>query len=213
MKPPILVLDKVWHVGDMTPTSKRDGSYEGSGLSISLTPYAWRLIARGLVVGDTWKLTRHGARFLDVVNLNEGHKADITKWGEAEGLIILSPIWTWTYWDDETECEIQQNILSLDEARFEADDNDGDIVQTSSFISLPKLDALACQHRPTLGIRCVIDLIAPLYAEKMLGFEGTWWEERLDPLSLSAPRGVIPKSQVALWTASRSKYDPDENHY
>jgi hypothetical protein len=212
MKAPLVALETVWHVGDMRPGSKRRRSYEGAGLSISLHPAAWRMIGRGAVSGDTWRMDRPGATFLDACALDEVQREGVISWAMAEGLAVPHVVWRWTSWDDELDGEVHQDFASAEEAAFEADE-DAEIAEIAGHVSTPLLEELALQDVRAVGTRCVLDLVLPLYAERVLGLDGVWWDEALDPLCHSAPRGVIPASLVARWKAARCAADPDHGEW
>lgn len=214
MKPPVIRLDRVWHVGDLEAPSKRRNSYEGAGLSVSVHPAAWRMIARGWVDGPTWQMDRKNSRFLDALTIGPKMRREILTWAESQGYAHATDLWTWTYWDDELEEEVHQVFLSRKEALDEADcddEDDGIIKVVRGHVSTPALDVIAMQDSPSRGSRAVLDLVLPVYAEQVLGLDGVWWAERLDPLCHSAPRGVIAAGRVQEWSVTRCDADPDEN--
>jgi hypothetical protein len=45
----------------------------------------------------------------------------------------------------------------------------------------------------------VPDLVLTVYAEEH-GYDGVWWNDRLDVQNYSAPRGVIVPSKIKSWT-------------
>lgn len=215
MNPPVLVIDRVWHVGGLDAASKGRGSYEGAGLSVSVNPAAWRAIARGHVSGDTWRLDRPGSRFLDALGLGRSRAATIMAWGVRQGYAEPAELWRWTYWDEDLEENVHQTFATRQEAVDEAECEDDDecVTLQHGHVSTPTLDAAAMQDRASLGSKSVLDLLLPLYAEQVLGLDGVWWSECLDPLCLSAPRGVIPAAAVPAWTATRCDTDPDNDDY
>lgn len=220
MKPRLVAIERLWHVGDLNPGSKRRNSYEGAGLSVSMHPNAWRMIARGLVTGTTWEMARTGARFLDALRLTASQKKQIMVWGLAEGYVIATELWKWTYWDDELETEVCQTFATRQEAIDEADlDGEGDdfddgcIARVSGHMSTARLDGETMQDRTSLGTTSVLELLLPIYADRVLCLDGVWWGERLDPVRLSAPRGVIVPRRVAEWATTRCAVDPDEDEF
>jgi len=212
MKPPVIAIDTVWHVGDLNVASKSRNSYEGAGLSVSVHPAAWRMIGRGQVGGTTWRLDRPDSRFLDALCLGKRRTATILKWGLREGYAEPAELWKWTYWDDDLEEEVFQIFTTRDEAIEEADcDEDDDCVSAvSGYVSTPALDAMAMQDDQSHGTKSVLDLLLPIYADRVLGLDGVWWAERLDPLCHSAPRGVIAANAVSQWTSTECETDPDD---
>lgn len=220
MKSRIRSMPRLWHVGDMLVASKRRNSYEGTGLSVSVHPAAWRMIARGQVGGDTWLLEKPGARFLDALSLSQAQKNKVLAWGHRQGYVAAADLWKWTYWDDELEEELHQIFPTREEAIAEADvDEEGDdfdsdcITAIAGHVSTPALDRETLQDRPSHGTASVLDLLLPLYADQVLEIDGVWWSERLDPLAFSAPRGVIAPRRVSEWMASLCDQDPDADEY
>lgn len=212
---PTLTLSRLWHVGDLVAGAKRRGSYEGAGLSVSLHPAAWRMIARGHVAGTTWEMRRPGARFLDALALTDAQRDDILARGIADEHVRKATIWRWTYFDDELDEEVHQEFASEAEAKLESGLDDGEeavVVGIPGHASTPELDTLCLQDSPTIGTRATLDLLLPLHAEA-LGLDGVWWSERLDPTSLSAPRGVIPASRLEMWRRTAVKADPDKHDH
>jgi hypothetical protein len=212
MRPPVIEIGTVWHVGDLDPDSKCRNSYEGAGLSVSVHPAAWRMIARGQVAGTTWRLDRPGSRFLDALGLGRRRAAAILTWGEHKGYVQPAELWKWTYWDDDLDEEVHQILPTREEALAEADcDEDDDCLRAvQGHVSTPVLDALTMQDRPSYGTRNALDLLLPIYADRVLGLDGVWWAERLDPVCYSAPRGVIAAASVSRWKATSCRTDPDD---
>lgn len=85
MEWPTISQSEVRHVGTMDASEKCRDSYEGSGLSVTQNPDAWRR-ASG-VSGDEWLLSRYDGCFLDVLSLEPEHVDEITEWGLESGLL------------------------------------------------------------------------------------------------------------------------------
>jgi hypothetical protein len=49
----------------------------------------------------------------------------------------------------------------------------------------------------------VLDFLAFAYAEDVLHLDGVWWNDRLDVLAYSAPRGVIFNAMLPTWQKKR----------
>jgi hypothetical protein len=87
---PSRTFDKVYHVGTMEVANKSGGSWEGAGLSVSLTPKLWiRYIPHLMdnVEATVWMGTRSGNHFLDFAHLGRHHFSLIIKWSEANGYL------------------------------------------------------------------------------------------------------------------------------
>jgi hypothetical protein len=207
---PLIHLDQVFHVGDLNPLSKRQNSYEGSGLSVSLHPDEWREIARGFVAGQTWALHKAGGVFVDAHALTDDQRAEILAWAERESLAIPAQVWQVTLYDDEADQITFQTFSTEEEARAENVDADPSAITASpEYVSAPALDALACQTRQAVGSDHVFDLVLPVWIERCTSADGAWWEDDLDVFRLSAPRGVISALKLAQWRIEPATTPPE----
>lgn len=95
---------RVFHVGLLDPSRKHANSHEGSGLSVSLHPEAWRRIAR---LGDapTYILRRRAARFMDVDRaLNDAVLMNLVwGWATNNGYVLAGERFVVQYRDTEYE--------------------------------------------------------------------------------------------------------------
>lgn len=214
MNPPVIAIDLVRHVGSMDPASKRTGSYEGAGLSVSLHPRAWRAIARGFVSGRTWTLRKQGGRFLDAHALKPSMRRAILAWGVDEGYCTVVPLWRLSYYDDELESQVTQTFSSLAEAKEESDDGErGRVRRVSGHVSTPLLDRDAMQNSASCGDRSVLDLLLPIWAGREHGLDGVWWSDRLSVVTHSAPRGVILVDALPSWSIDAAAPEDDEDDH
>ena len=141
---PIVWLDQVMHVGDLSPLSKRTNSYEGAGLSVSLHPDEWRAIARGHVTGATWVLEKSGGAFLDAHLLDDAQRAATLAWACEQGFAISADLFELSLYDDELETTLTQTFTSLPQAEAEnIDDLPNAIMRVSGYVSTPMLDAMS----------------------------------------------------------------------
>lgn len=189
------------HVGTLNAADKRRDSYEGSGLSVSRHPEEWREIARGIVSGDTWsgtRIDRKPGRFVDVHALSHKQKAAIAEWGVTEGLATKCELHGFSYEDDELEETVSCVFLTEEERDREVDGNDEAALFTQS--GLQATDALRAISAGECPPGTVEDMVLLAYVERETDLDGCWWDDHLDVLCLSAPRGVIVPSRVALWT-------------
>lgn len=227
MNLPTLTFDRLWHVGSFDPDEKRAGSFEGSCLSVSTCPGAWRKIARGHVGGDCHVADTSQIRFLDAHSLTEDGKEMILAWGVKEGLAEPCPIWTVSYYDDEMDDEIFFQLDDEDLAKQEAaeildvDEDDPcyeqKIASSIAFSDEHKGTLLlyeqAAQNLPIHGNGNVLDLLLPLWVEKETDLAGVWWEDRFSPETYSAPRGgIIPSclSKLEFHLSASEPYYPNE---
>lgn len=205
----------LWHVGTLDPSQKRRGSYEGAGLSLSRHPGAWRLIARGLVSGPCWRTEAKGRRLLDAHALDEEHRAAILGWARTEGLCLARTMWRHARWDDEIETEIVQIHASLEDAREEADwngepDEEIGISEIHEHLGTSKLMEAVMTDNALMGDHAVIEAVLPLWIQTLPDIDGVWWEDRLDVLAYSAPRGCIPADKIAQWEFTPTDFEPED---
>lgn len=205
---PVLRLTVVHHVGELREEMKRTGSHEGHGLSVSLHPGAWRRIARGHVSGPCWTMTNPSGSFLDAHRMKRSQRREVLAWGSEEGLAVSMPLWRISYWDDELEGFCRQVFDDREEALEEARAYGVRARRIIGHASTPALDRLAMQTRPSMGDELVLDMLLPLWSHRIHALDGVWWEDRLDVLALSAPRGVIVPEMLAAWDRKRLDHDP-----
>ena len=213
---PVLSMTSLYHVGDMDRASKRTDSYEGAGLSVCLHPSAWRRIARGHVGGTTHRLVNPQGSFVDAHALDEAMRHGILAWAVARGLAEPARIWTVSWDEEDDDGEERRRCFVFDDARKAAEEaeeyeeSDVEIVDAMGHRSTPELLALTMQTQTELGDSGVIDLVLPIWAHEVHGIDGVWWNDRFQPWSLSAPRGVIRPEALSAWTIEPIGYDPDD---
>ena len=205
---PVIAQEKVFHVGVMDPAMKgkthNSTSLEGNGLSVSRHPEEWRSIAR---LGDApaWQLTRDGdCLFLDAHRVTPEQHVAIARWGAGLGMVQEATVFE-AQWVEDGD---SYSMTSLSEEYIQQEceelgpEHQLKIRQFAGWVATPLMDE-------TIGFRVdlamVEDLLMTLYAERALyrshGIQGVWWEDRLDPFSLSAPRGVIHVAALRYWDA------------
>ena len=194
---------KLFHVGTLKIADKRRGSYEGAGLSVSLHPRTWMQIAR--IAGTVWQCTRAGNRFLNFYRMTKAQKALIGDWAIQQGLAQRMTVWRVYFWDEEAEEKRYFDFIDQKEAQNEFDDlKHGQGDETATIKRIPgSLMGTSAMHQRMMQDRPdpadAVEHAAIAYAEDVLKIDGVWFNERLDPDSLSAPRGVIVPSMVRHW--------------
>lgn len=186
----------LYHVGSLNAADKGNDSYEGAGLSVSLHPEEWMEIAQ--LSGPVWQAIRPGNKFLDFYRLTKRQKATIIAWGQSEGYLEQKAQWRVDYYDEEYE---EKRFFVFDneqEAQEEAQEY-GTVPKEikGATDSTAKLIQRTKQGRVSPGMG--FELLCPVYVEDVLNIDGVWWNERLEPEALSAPRGVIVPSQIDHW--------------
>ena len=76
--------------------------------------------------------------------------------------------------------------------------------------STPALERASRATGALLGDREVLDALLPLWCEARTGLDGVWWDDDLDPMRLSAPRGCIPADRVSEWAFAPTEVEPEE---
>ncbi len=202
MNLPTLHIESVVHIGTMRVDLKGsiyETSYEGAGLSVSSEPDAWEAIARlgGL---PWWQLTNPDGEFLNALAIPEPLKHHITKWGLANQYVKDVAIWEVTWWDDELEEERYTLFTNPTEAKEEMEDEsypDAKIHKGRSLAPTSRLEKRILIEGAPIGLTW--DHLLTIWTEDETNLDGVWWEEVLDPLNLSAPRGVILPPKVPEW--------------
>lgn len=193
---PLRHLERLAHVGSLDAADKRDDSYEGAGLSVSLDPDRWTRIA-GLSGERHW-LTRPGGVFVEARGIGERQWHSIVDWGVEHGYVERVQRWVVAYHDDELGETMHLHVDGEAAAREEAEDLGGAAVLTEVLVGTEALAA-------ALGVRCKgkadDHLLSHYVAQQLPDTDGVWWED--EPGPLWAPRGVISPHRVGLWTSGR----------
>jgi hypothetical protein len=194
---PLKKFKYLYHVGSMDANDKRSGSYEGSGLSVSMHPDEWRGIAQ--ISGHTWQLTKQGNKFLDFHKLSPNNRKQITDWGIKNGYAVRTTVYRSEWYDDELEDTVAMHFVD----KLEAEEQGGTVTEIPDGLNgTEKLTKRTNQHmrfEPAM----VLDLLATVYAEDELKLDGVWWSDNLSPETYSAPRGVIFPPMVSTWKAEK----------
>lgn len=202
--PPVIRHREVFHVGTFNPSDKSDqgDSFEGDGLSVSLHPQEWISIAR-LGGRPTWKLSCSDdlGNFLDAHALSTLQISELCLWGQKEGFVSSEVRWKASWVDCEDSSENgSSRVWSLhstkEAALIEVEDLDGHQVECVEFFCGTSKMSGRCGFNP--DDMNSLDILKTFFAEEH-GLDGVWWQDTLDPFSLSAPRGVINKSRLASW--------------
>lgn len=189
---PTKKITKVFHVGDMDIKNKSQFSLEGSGLSVSKNPEEWRQIAR---LGDRklYLLNNYNGMFLDAYKLNKNQKTNIVNWGVENGYV--EPIETYrVLYGDGSYMEFDD----LEKAKYEAGDEYK--IRRNKIGGLKPTDKLKFDTKQNrIDISQTFDLLLTVFIEKTTDYDGIWWNDRLDVLDYSAPRGVIFNNKLKNW--------------
>lgn len=207
---PTLKATEVYHIGTLDPSHKRSESYEGEGLSVSVNPSAWASIAR-LGGNPLWRLTKSNGRFLDYHDLSPEQLHEMVQWGIEHGWVEPKTVFRAYWYDEEDDAERYMTFDDADEAHEQIEDLEDARVEPVSQhpVSTPKLQQRCRQnhviHEPH-------QLLATIWADDVLGLDGVWFADDLDPYALSAPRGVIFVSRLPEWHVEATEDWPDEDY-
>ena len=206
---PVLHLDTVFHVGTLNPGHKGTSSLEGRGLSVSVHPYDWTIIAR-LGGGRTWTLTRpegHPFTFLDAHELTDAQRDLITNWGLNRGYIEPVTAYRVTWFDEDFKETVSILTLDGDDANAEADDESRALADgTPAPVTVETVHA-ATPAFPDSHVRTdrldPFPLLLTVWVDQTRpDLDGVWWEDHYTPELLSCPRGVLTLTAAASVVAS-----------
>ena len=182
----------LYHVGTMDLSKKQNYSLEWNNLSVSICPDAWRRITEGMTHGKTWKLEKANAKFLDYYALTEKEKTLIQEWAIRENYVEEKTLYKAISYDEDGT-EIYRLYENYEEALIEVYNEIENVKEQKGFIPTNKLKDISLVNIELLNIR---DIMAQLYAEKVLHYDGVYWDEQLDIYSYSAPRGCVFNSRL-----------------
>lgn len=195
----------LYHIGTLNPKDKykvHTQSQEGHGLSVSQCPDAWREIAR-LGGNPLWRLSRDGNAFLDYHRLTDEERQVILNWGLESGWVALKEVWVASYYDEEVEDTRFFYVRSREQALAELDCESEDDFDAGQSIRQDTVPTASTRLNDYIGFKVddveVPDLLALAYADHELHLDGVFWEDILDPHSLSAPRAVIFPEKLSSW--------------
>lgn len=189
----LVMLSKVVHIGSLNASDKgaRGDSYEGSGLSFSVHPEAWEMIAK-LGGQPWWEADLGHLKILDGHTFVERHRQALEQWGVDEGLVERGEGYR-VSWEDEEMGFVSMLVDTEQEAQNECYERDDMSVEGIPVLR-PTLQLLeAMRHSPQRANKACLQVeqdLATVWAQRH-GLHGVWWEDRLDPIQYSAPRGVI----------------------
>ena len=189
-------ITKVFHVGEMNIKNKSKFSLEGSGLSVSINPNEWRKIAK---LGDKELhiLTNPNGIFVDGNKLNKQQKNNVISWGVENGYISQKETYKVCWYDDEMEDDVCMEFTTYDEAKVEAEYGRTIEVNKGGLLPTSKLISTSMQGR--IEPSQTFDLLLTIFVEKTTNYDGIWWNDKLDVMKYSAPRGVIFNSKLNNW--------------
>jgi len=122
----------------------------------------------------------------------------VRQWALDEGLLELQTQFRLTRADEEGAPQISYHATRA-EAEGEAGDIDDEIVEDR--VAVPtQAFAEANGHRHPEPL-FAMDWALVALASRTPEIAGIWWDDRLLPTTMSAPRGAIPENKIREWTA------------
>lgn len=208
---PSKLIGDLYHVGTMDISRKRSFSLEGDGLSVSICPNEWRRITRQTESG-LWLLSKKDVKMLDYHKLSVRSVNNIVKWGIEKGLATKGVLYdVESYIDDElcysTYATYEEAINETDIPYLDEEDDEEEykgqlnrIVKREGIIATDKLKNKVSVD---IDVGDVVKHIVLLYSEYVLKLDGVYWDDTLDILNYSAPRGVIFNSRLSSFSKTR----------
>ena len=195
------IKDSIYHIGTMNikDRSSRE-SHEGKSLSVSTEPNAWAKINKGFTGGDLWLLNKKNNKFVDMVKIDNDIWDQLYSWGEQSGYFKQQTMYKYCYYDDEMDDTLCQEFDTYEEALAEViDDDEKDNIEKVSGAYIPTE-----KFKKETGTVFHKDLIVAIYCiNKNINVDGLWWDEKLDILRYSAPRGNIFDHIVHTWNIKK----------
>jgi hypothetical protein len=163
-------------------------------------PHEWSYIAE-LGGGNLYRLLKSTGAFLDYHNTNPEFRAFVQNWALEQKFGVLETRWRVEWYDSEIDDRRYLFANTESEALEEFDDLSAD--STATYGSVEVLCATAALATrvgflpdPSLALM----IATTCWVEDCTTLDGVWWEDTLDPMSLSAPRGVINLKSLPSWS-------------
>lgn len=210
-----LSINNLFHFGKMNITDKNTHSHEGNGLSVSICPFEWMRITKSYSA-TTFMLSKDNPMLLDFHKLPDKSLDKIIQWGINEKYINKINGFEYSYYDDEFECDLNLKFKTLSEALAEIgydmsqlDKQELDSILEDNEITSCSIYEGTAKMGNELGwepdISLALTYLITFYTEKVLNYDGVYWDDILDVSRLSAPRGMIFNSKIS--TFKITKFD------
>lgn len=202
----VIDLDEVFHIGALKPGTlkpsrrKRTRSFEGPGISVSLVPTAWRSIVKlgGLPLFALFKPDGTPGRFVDLTSAE--NRTKLERMVLDSGLVVPVQSYFVEIYDEEGEVSGELEVPTFALALREADENEDAIREGVGY--KPTKSLLDWWSKSfTESMPFPFEMATLKLLEEQTDLDGAWWNEELDPIKLSAPRGVIFPNRQVEWKA------------
>ena len=195
-----LSVKEVWHVGDMDINLKSNFSLEGDLLSVSQTPQTWNKIGR--LNGNNNRLEFNEALYVDYYYFKEKYYNAVIDWALENHYIIESQTFSYAYYDDEMEDELEFIFDTIDELLEEFPDVEDEDISTD--LNWKLTEGFKLENKSSSKSDFDLTNLHIKYIEQNIltqneNVVGVWWNDNFDPLRYSAPRGGIFNEKLSLF--------------
>lgn len=196
-RPPLLRLPRVCHIGTLNPADKREVSWEAHGLSVSLHPEEWEMIAK--LGGAPWHLLeRADGVFLDYWALGRRTRRQITAWGVENGLLTRRYVHELTQ-PSEDEATVSTSLHATRKEALSECELDAQPVSIRRVVAHSATEKLTHRiGRHLLGLDAFTEALVCFVEDEHPEIDGVWWEDEHG--WLSAPHGCIIPARLERWS-------------
>lgn len=199
---------EVAHVGSLDLSKKQSSSYEGRCLSVSTVPTSWAQIAK---LGDAGFILSGRGHFINALALSNEERQEILAWASHEGFLDLKDIVRLHEFDSERNVWFYSDYSGMAEANSETkymEEEDFRLESMTAYMCTKKLaEVTGYSGAANVSSATSFDLSLIEYAARHFDVDGVWWEEKLDIVGLSAPRGAIFPERVSQFTVRAATWD------
>jgi hypothetical protein len=202
---PIRIFQELYHFGTMNIEDRKNISYEGNTLSVSLHPASWMQI---MEESNFVFKTEEEKRLVDIHEFVSSHQKDIIEWSLLNKLIEPKKIFQVFYYDSESDEISFMSFNDKDEALKEVENDDfletsnkndiKDILKNYTHVILDFNGYIYTEN----GMKEIrqneniveIDTLAILFLENIkeeYNIDGCWWNNNLNPNLFTAPSGGL----------------------
>lgn len=193
----------LFHVGFLGDPTQVNGDMEGPFLSTSEYPSEWTQIAK---LGGSPRWTIHAREKIHVLDVHKSKLENAKAWALDRKLAREETWWKAPADTDEEENTRYFLCKTEEDAQLQKDPDLGEVIPAEVLVAEPLLENFWSQRRKSEQITTspwhTEDMILTLLLElaAQMGWEefpdGIFWNELLDPWSLSAPRASLSPTRI-----------------
>lgn len=205
-KPVFITLSKkvLTHIGTLNIDDKKDQSYEGDGLSVSVNPKEWSKIAQ--LGGKEFILKKSNAKFAEFHSMES---KQLNNWGVENNFIEPCKLFRVQYFDDELDRDVYSDYLTKEKAMEELECmgiEEDDLIIVDKYKPTQKMiDELSVSTDHMGYDRHLFGLYIQINHSD---YDGVWFADKLDVYGYSAPAGMIFKDKLDNWDIKEYKNNP-----